>query len=263
MLRTSNPVLTENMFANFRGATLRDASAAAARTTMTAQGAASKTMILVCFCIATSVLSYGWLNTNPALAIGALIGSLVLGLIAGLTMSFKPAWSPVLAPFFALVEGFFVGTVSSVYANMAAGTKLGGATGSMIVLSAATLTFAILMALLLAYKTGLIKATAGFRRMVVAATGGICIYILATLVLSVFGVDLGFLRSGWIGIGITAFIVVIASLNLVLDFDMIEQGEARRLPRYMEWYLGFGLLVTLVWLYVEVLRLLALLAKNR
>ena len=229
---------------------------------MTVQGATTCTMILLGILGITSFLAYGWAQTNPGLATGTMIGGLILGLVLGLIMCFKPATSPWLAPVYAAGEGFFVGGISAFYAAKVAGTKLGGATGEMIVLSAATLTFSILFALLLAYKSRLIKPTQNFKLGVVAATGGICMFYLGSMVLRMFGVDLAVLRSGWIGIGISAFIVVIASLNLVLDFDFIEKGEEQKAPKYMEWYAAFGLLVTLVWLYLEILRLLSMLARR-
>ncbi len=230
---------------------------------MTAQGAATKTLVLLGLCAITSILSWVEMQSSPQRAlIGAMVGA-VVGVIISLTLYFKQTWAPFLAPIYAACQGLFLGAISSIYATNAAGTKLGGATGNMIVLSAATLTFSILFAMLLAYKSGLIRATDTFKRCVIAATGGICLFFLASFLLSLFGVNLGMLRSGPIGIGISLFIVVIASLNLVLDFDFIETGEESGAPKYMEWYAAFGLMVTLVWLYLEILRLLAMLNKQR
>ena len=127
-----------------------------------------------------------------------------------------------------------------------------------IVMQAAGLTFGILFALLAAYKSGLIKATENFKLGVVAATGGICLFYLISIVLGLFGVNMGFLHdSSPLSIGISVFIVIIASLNLVLDFDFIENGAEVGAPKYMEWYAAFGLMVTLIWLYIEILHLLA------
>ena len=127
-----------------------------------------------------------------------------------------------------------------------------------IVFQAVSLTFGTLFALLIAYKSGWIKATENFKLGVVAATGGICMVYLVSIVMGFFGTTIPFIHeSGWIGIGFSLFVIVIAALNLVLDFDFIEKGAEHGAPKYMEWYGAFGLMVTLVWLYIEILRLLA------
>lgn len=175
---------------------------------------------------------------------GGAIGGLVLALIT----VFKKTWAPVTAPLYALVEGFFLGAISAVY-----NAQFGG-----IVMQAVMLTFGILFALLFAYRSGLIKATENFKLGVVAATGGIALVYLASIALGFFGIKIPLIHeSGLVGIGFSLFVVVIASLNLVLDFDFIESGVEQGAPKYMEWYGAFGLMVTLVWLYLELLRLLS------
>jgi uncharacterized YccA/Bax inhibitor family protein len=177
------------------------------------------------------------------------IGGLIVALISGLVIHFTPRWSGVLAPVYAVSEGLVLGAISAVY-------QMRYENG--IVFQAVCLTFGTLFSLLTAYRTGLIKATEKFKLGVFAATGGIALLYLANMVMHMFNMKMPFLHeSGAIGIAINLFIVVIAALNLVLDFDFIEQGAKRGAPKYMEWYAGFGLLVTLVWLYIEFLRLLA------
>ena len=179
---------------------------------------------------------------------GGAIGGLVLAIVT----AFKKEWSPVTAPLYALVEGFFLGAISALYNHLYEG----------IVLQAVMLTFGIMFALLFAYRSGLIKATENFKLGVAAATGGIALIYIATIVLGLFGIKIPYIHdSGLIGIGFSLFVVVVASLNLVMDFDFIESGVEAGAPKYMEWYGAFGLMVTLVWLYLELLRLLSKLRR--
>jgi uncharacterized YccA/Bax inhibitor family protein len=176
---------------------------------------------------------------------GGAIGGFVLALIT----VFKKTWAPVTAPLYALVEGLFLGAVSAVFEAQFPG----------IVLQAVGLTFGTLASLLLAYKSGLIRATENFKLGVVAATGGIALLYLVNIGMRLMGFEgMGFIHdSGWLGIAFSAFVVVIAALNLVLDFDFIESGVEAGAPKYMEWFGAFGLIVTLIWLYLEILRLLS------
>jgi uncharacterized YccA/Bax inhibitor family protein len=160
----------------------------------------------------------------------------------------------VTAPIYALLEGLVLGGVSLIF-----NSKWNG-----IALQAAMLTFGTLFAMLAAYRSGFIRATEKFKMGVVAATGGICLMYLVGWILSMFGMNMSFLYgNGMLSIGISVVVVVVAALNLVLDFDLIEQGAAVGAPKYLEWYSGFSLLVTLVWLYIEILRLLAKLNSRR
>lgn len=175
-------------------------------------------------------------------------GGLIVGFILALIISFKPVVSPYLVPVYAVAEGLFLGALSANYESLYNG----------ITLQAALLTMAVFVALLTAYKTKLIKATENFKLGVVAATGGIMIMYLLSFVLGLFGITIPYLHeNSLIGIGISVVIVIIAALNLVLDFDFIEGGAEQGAPKYMEWYGAFGLMVTLVWLYLEILRLLS------
>jgi uncharacterized YccA/Bax inhibitor family protein len=248
MMRSGNPALKESTFLDLGSGTVvsRDGEA------MTLNGTINKTGILLQLTVLTAAFSWNQaLGPDglpaPGFAVymwGGAIGGLVLALIT----VFKKTWSPVTAPLYALVEGFFLGAISAVY-----NAQFGG-----IVMQAVMLTFGILFALLFAYRSGLIKATENFKLGVVAATGGIALVYLASIALGFFGIKIPLIHeSGLVGIGFSLFVVVIASLNLVLDFDFIETGVEQGAPKYMEWYGAFGLMVTLVWLYLELLRLLS------
>ncbi|MEJ2788531.1 MULTISPECIES: Bax inhibitor-1/YccA family protein [unclassified Pseudoxanthomonas] len=248
MMRSGNPALKESTFLDLGSGTVvsRDGEA------MTLNGTINKTGILLLLTVLTAAFSWNQaLGPDglpaPGFAVymwGGAIGGLVLALIT----VFKKTWSPVTAPLYALVEGFFLGAISAVY-----NAQFGG-----IVMQAVMLTFGILFALLFAYRSGLIKATENFKLGVVAATGGIALVYLASIALGFFGIKIPLIHeSGLVGIGFSLFVVVIASLNLVLDFDFIETGVEQGAPKYMEWYGAFGLMVTLVWLYLELLRLLS------
>ena len=180
-------------------------------------------------------------------------GGAIGGFVIAMVTVFKKEWSPVTAPLYALVEGFFLGAISAMFNHMYEG----------IVMQAVLLTFGTLFALLFAYRSGLIKATENFKLGVVAATGGIALVYLASIVLRMFGINMPFIHdSGLIGIGFSLFVIVIAALNLVLDFDFIETGVEKGAPRYMEWYGAFGLMVTPVWLYIEFCPAVELQSRN-
>jgi uncharacterized YccA/Bax inhibitor family protein len=185
--------------------------------------------------------------------IGFASSIMMLGLLGGfvvaLVTTFKMSWAPVTSPIYALLEGLALGGISAIFELKYPG----------IAMEAVALTFGTLFVMLLIYKTGLIKVTQKFRIGVVAATGGIAAFYFLTWVLSFFHITIfsSVYGSGLIGIGFSLFVVAIASLNLVLDFDFIEQGVAAGAPKYMEWYGAFGIIVTLVWLYLEILILLS------
>ncbi len=247
-MRSGNPALKESTFLDLGSGAIvsRDAGA------MTLNGTVNKTGLLLLLCVLTA--SYTWNTTLTAtgeLAPGAtayIWGGALAGFVLALVTIFKKNWAPVSAPLYALAEGLFLGGISAIYE-----ARFNG-----IVLQAVMLTFGTLFALLMAYRSGWIKATENFKLGVVAATGGIALIYLATMVLGFFNIRIPFIHeSGLIGIGFSLFVVVIAALNLVLDFDFIESGVEQRAPKYMEWYGAFGLMVTLVWLYIEFLRLLS------
>jgi uncharacterized YccA/Bax inhibitor family protein len=240
-MRTANPALKEGTFTGIR--------AAAGEAAMTLQGTATKSMLLLLLTVFAA--SFTWravASGNVTILMpAALIGGLG-GFIVAMITIFKPNVSPYTAPIYAVLEGLLLGAISSLYNARWAGLPL----------QAVGLTFGVFMAMLIVYRLGLVRATEKFRLGVVAATGGIAIKYLLSFVLGFFGVQMNFLRdSSPLSIGISVVIVVVAALNLVLDFDFIERGVAYRAPKYMEWYGAFGLLVTLVWLYLEILRLLS------
>lgn len=245
-MRTSNPALSDRVFApDF---------AYGSSTTMTVQGTVFKTGLLLLIAFVTGAYSWNeYLRGNPNLMM-LLVGGAIGGLIFSLIAIFKPTTSPWTAPLYAACEGLFLGALSATYEAQFQG----------IVLQAALLTFGTLAALLMAYTSRLIRATEKFKFGVAAATGGIALVYLLSIVLGFFGIQIPYLHSaGWIGIGISVFIVVVAAMNLVLDFDFIENGAARGAPKFMEWYGAFGLMLTLVWLYIEFLRLLVKLNSRR
>ncbi len=233
MMRTSNPALNSNAFRLAEG-----------EGAMTINGTVNKTFILLCLAAVSAHWAWGKILEATGLMMLGLIG----GFIVALVTIFKKEWAKVTAPVYALLEGLVLGGVSALFEKSYPG----------IVIQAVALTFATLFSLLVAYRTGIIKPTENFKLGVFAATGGIALLYLATLILGFFKINIPYIyESGLIGIGFSIFVVIIAALNLVLDFDFIEQGSRAGAPKYMEWYAAFGLMVTLVWLYLEILRLLS------
>ncbi len=214
---------------------------------MSATGTVVKTGILTLLMLITAAISF--VNPSQLYLWGGAIGGLVMVVIA----SMKPRQAIWAAPAYALLEGLFVGAVSSIYAYMMDG----------IIFQAVSLTVAVLLTMLLLYQTGAIKVTAKLRSGVMIATGAIFVVYLASIALSFFGITIPYLhQGGMIGIGISLLIIGVAAFNLLLDFDNIEQGVARGLPSRYEWVFSMGLLVTLVWLYVEILRLIAIMNRD-
>jgi uncharacterized YccA/Bax inhibitor family protein len=239
-LRTSNPALNEKAF---RG------EVALGGETMTLQGTVNKTGLLLLCVVVTAAWTWGLAHSEtPEAAMPWMIGGVVGGFVTALVTIFKRSWAPITAPLYALLEGFALGGISAFFERSYHG----------IAAEAVGLTFSVLFVMLIAYKTGVIRATERFKLGVIAATGGIAIFYLVATLLNLFHVNVGILYSGspW-AIGFSVFVVIIAALNLVLDFDMIETGVRIGAPKYMEWYGAFGLMVTLIWLYLEILRLLA------
>lgn len=238
MFRSANPALNENIF---NGITVRDDR------TMSLNGTVGKTAILLALVVVAAALTWGKF-ANEENVQAWIAGGAIGGLIMALVTIFKKQWSPVTAPIYAVLEGLFLGAVSAAINAAYPG----------IAFQAVCLTFGTLACMLFAYRTGIIRATEKFKTGVIMATGGIFLVYMLTFILGFFNIQVPFIHaSGPIGIGISIFIVIIASLNLILDFDFIETGVRQGAPKYMEWYGAFGLIVTLVWLYLEILRLLA------
>lgn len=214
---------------------------------MTIDGTVNKAFITFVLLLAGAFVSWSMYFDGQNVVPYA-VGGAIAGFVLALIVSFKPKTAPFLVPVYAVLEGIFLGALSANYESLYQG----------ITLQAALLTIGVFVALLLAYKSRLIKATENFKLGVFSATLGIAIVYLISFVLGFFGVTVPYLHdNSWLGIGISLVIVVVAALNLVLDFDFIESGARHGAPKYMEWYGAFGLMVTLVWLYIEMLRLLA------
>jgi uncharacterized YccA/Bax inhibitor family protein len=234
MMRTSNPALNADTFTSARGT----------YGAMTINGTVNKTFVLLLLVAITA----RWAWTQIAQAAGLVTLAAIAGFVVALVTVFKKEWAAFTAPIYALLEGLVLGAISALFEVRYPG----------IVIQAVFLTFGTLLSLLIAYKSGFIKATENFKLGVFAATGGIALVYLATLILGFFKVRIPYIyEAGPIGIVFSLFVVIIAALNLVLDFDFIEQGARQGAPKYMEWYAGFGLMVTLIWLYIEILRLLS------
>ena len=214
---------------------------------MTIQGAINKSYILMGILLVTALIGYSL--PNSIFLIGGAIGGLVIVLIA----VFKKEKSSVLAPLYAIVEGLFVGSISAIYAMAYNG----------IVLQAIMLTIAMLIIMLVVYGSRWIKVTNKFRVGVIMATGGVFVLYLLSFILGFFGINLPYIHeNGTMGIILSLVIIGIASLNLLLDFDNFEKGAQYKLPQYMEWFFAMSLLITLVWIYIEFLRLLAKLNRK-
>jgi uncharacterized YccA/Bax inhibitor family protein len=248
LLKTSNPALGANTFRNVPGSGYGGLIDAAGR--MTFSGTVNKTAILLLCALATAAWTWnGFIQTRDP---NEIAGRLMIGAFGGLIFAFvtifKKEWAPVTAPIYALLEGLVLGGLSAIFDLRYPG----------IAFQAVGLTFGTLFVMLMAYKSGLIPVTQKLRLGIVAATGGIMLFYFAQMILGFFGVRfLSVNGSGPIGIIFSLVVVGVAALNLVLDFDFVEQGVAYGAPRYMEWYSAFGIMVTLVWLYLEMLRLLS------
>jgi len=249
-MRTANPALNGDTFGR------PGYARAASSDRMTINGTVTKTGVLLVILLVPAIWIWGQVyGAWQSPAAGALMmGGLIGGLVFALVTIFKKEWSPVTAPLYAACEGLVLGGISALMEMRFPG----------IVIQAVALTAGTLLCLLLAYRSGLIRATENFKLGIVAATGAIAMIYLTSFILGFFGVRIPFIHeNGLMGIGFSLVVVVIAALNLVLDFDFIEQGAEHGAPKYMEWYAAFGLMVTLVWLYLEILRLLAKLSSRR
>ena len=252
IFKSGNPTLTEKMFDKSHEMAANNMG------TMTVRGAINKFGFMMLMLIAGA--AYNWnlyeqlkQDTMTTLMWVGIIG----GLISALAITFKPNWAPFLAPLYALLEGLFIGAISAIM-NAAFAESYPG-----LIMQAVGLTFGVALAMFLLYNFRVINATERFKSIVFTATLGIGIFYLITMVLRLFGVNVSFMYdSSLLSIGISLFVVAIAALNLIMDFDMIEQGAERGAPKFMEWYGAFGLMVTIVWLYIEMLKLLSKLSSR-
>lgn len=239
-MRTGNPALNAKVFERF--------DVFEPTRTMTVEGTTIKTAFLLLLAVLTAGFTWSQVVAGAPAAIPLMIGGGIGGFVLAIVTIFKPTWAPVTAPCYALAEGLMLGGISAMCASFHEG----------IVIQAIGLTMGTLLTMLICYRAGWIRATEKFKAGIFAATGGICLVYLASFVLGMFGTTIPYIHgSGLIGIGFSLFVVVIAALNLILDFDFIEKGAQAQAPKFMEWYGAFGLMVTLVWLYIEILRLLS------
>jgi uncharacterized YccA/Bax inhibitor family protein len=242
-MESSNPTLNERTFGGARVGMGQPA--------MTVQGTVNKTFILLAVLMATAM--WTWSKTSDPTSAGFLnitfIGSMIAGLVLAIATSLKPKWSPITAPLYAACEGLLLGILSAYFEMRYPG----------IVIQAVGLTFAVTFAMLMGYKAGWLQATPALRKGLMIAMGGIMIFYAVVWIASMFGIHPpGFLNGGGpLGIAFSLFVVGIASMSLVLDFDLIESYSREGVDKYMEWYGAFALMVTLIWLYMEILRLLS------
>jgi len=259
MMRTANPALNAKVFDQVGSPTVGG--------TMTLQGTINKTFVLLVLLVMSATWVWGKVMQPAPLLEGtgvaqgippAVSGLMMLGVFGGMIVGFVTIFNKkiagVTAPIYAILEGLFLGGLSAILEMKYPG----------IVIQAVALTFGTLFCLLAAYKSGLIKATENFKLGIVAATGAIFMIYFVSIIMGFFGASIPMIHSsGPMGIAFSLFVVTIAALNLVLDFDFIERGSEMGVPKYMEWYGAFGLMVTLIWLYIEILRLLAKLRGRR
>ena len=247
-MATANPAMNEGVY-------LRAERATIATGMMTVQGTVVKTAVLLAILLVAA--GYTWSQASQGssqLVTLLLIGGSIGGIVLALATVFFPKISPYTSPVYAACQGCTMGAISSYFE-----TKFPG-----IAIQALGLTVGVLSVMLFLFSTRIVRATEKFKIGVVAATGAIALVYLVGFIASFFGSGIPYIHeSGWIGVGFSVVVVVIAALNLILDFDFIEQGVNRRAPKYMEWYGGFSLLVTLIWMYLEILRLLAKLRSSR
>ncbi len=248
----ANPVLTEKVF--------RDASVSGASGVMTVNGTAVKSLLLVLMVLAGA--SYTWKifyeAINPASVTPWMWGGVTGGFITAIVISFKPNLAQYLAPLYAVLQGLFLGAISAMFNEAFAESAPG------IVMNATLLTIITTMVMLIIYRTGIIKVDAKFTRIIVIAVSAIAFYYFISILLSLFGVNLTMLHnSSPLSIGISIVIVLVAAFSLLLDFNFIEKASQAGAPKYMEWYGAFALMVTIIWLYLEILKLLAKFAGRR
>ncbi|UPT68767.1 MAG: Bax inhibitor-1/YccA family protein [Sphingobacteriales bacterium JAD_PAG50586_3] len=244
MPKSSSPVLSEKIFERAANNFTESGQ------TMTINGTVNKTFILLLILLSTAIFTWTRYNEllNPSEIMGYVIGGAIVALIIAIVYMFKPNWGMVLAPAYAAAEGLFIGGISAMFNSMADG----------IVMQAVILTFGVLFVMLAMYKFRIIKVTEKLKSGIMAATGAVALFYLVMWVMRLFGGDTSFYAgNSMLSIGISLLIVGIAAFNLLLDFAFIEEGSQRNAPKYMEWFGAFGILVTLVWLYIEILRLLS------
>jgi len=252
LFKSGNPTLTEKIFDNSANAE------ASIQGTMTIKGTMNKFGFLLLMVIGGAAYTWHLYQDSSRVLMGILMMTGIFGgVICAFAMIFKPHWAQYIAPLYGILEGFFLGGISAVMNAMFQKTYPG------LVMQAVGLTFGVAIAMFLLYNFRIIKVTDKFRSILFTATAGIGVFYMLSMVLGMFHVNMPFMYdNSLLGIGISLFVVAVAALNLLMDFDMIERGAEQGAPQYMEWYGAFGLLVTIVWLYIEILKLLSRFAKR-
>jgi len=246
LFKSGNPTLSENKFRSTTITTITDENA------MTIKGTLNKFGFMLLMLMGSAFYSWKEADNAGANVMPMILGGAIGGLVIAIVLMFKKEWAGYLAPLYALLEGLFIGAVSSFFNQAYPG----------IVMQAVGLTFSVGIGMYFLYAMRIIRATEKFKSVLITATVGIALFYFAIMILRMFSVNIDetmpFVNGGGMfGIGFSLVIVAIAALNLILDFDMIEQGAEMGAPKYMEWYGAFGLMVTFVWLYMEILRLLS------
>lgn len=249
LFKSGNPTLTEKAFKNTEYIDISNS--------MTVRGTLNKFGFMLLMLLGTAF--YSWKEYATGGNVQPLIwGGAIGGLVIALVIMFKKEWAPYLAPLYALLQGLFIGAISAYYNEAFAGKM------PNIIMNAVGLTFGTAIAMYFLYSFKIIQATEKFKAIIFTATAGIAIFYLIAMVLRMFGIQMAFLHEGSLmGIGFSLVVVAIAALNLILDFDMMEKGAVAGAPKYMEWFGAFGLMVTIVWLYLEILRLLSKLSSRK
>lgn len=257
-MTSSNPAFSQDMFAGY------DQVYGAPRSlTTTVQGTMGKTFLLLAILSATGLWSWNAVGTGQ-MSIGVMIGAAIAGFVTSLVTIFKPTFAPWTAPVYAAMQGVFLGGLSQIIDSQVRAQQ--GLNGQFqgIALQAVSLTVGVTLVMLFLYASGTIRVTDKLRSGIIMATGALALFYVVSMLLRMFGVTVPLIWAATpMGIGFSLLVVGLAAFNLLLDFDFIEEAARREAPKYMEWYGAFGLMVTLVWLYLEILRLLQKLANSR
>lgn len=251
LFKGGNPAINEKVF--------NSAVVLEGQEVMTVNGAMKKFGLMLVMVLGAASFTWGlYFQQGREAVMPYAIGASIGGLVVALVIIFKKSWAPYLALAYALLQGLFLGAISAVFED-AFHVRYPG-----IVMQAVLLTFGVGVGMFALYYFRILQATNTFKKVVIGATMGIALFYVIAMVMNLFGAEMPYLHSnGAVGIGISLFIVAIAALNLILDFDLIEQGAAHGAPKYFEWYCAFGLMVTIIWLYLEILKLLSKMASRK
>jgi uncharacterized YccA/Bax inhibitor family protein len=251
LIKGGNPAINEKVFNHI--------TVASGEEIMTINGTMKKFGLMLIMVLGAASFTWGlYFEQGREAVMPWAIGAAIGGFIVALIIIFKKTSAPYLALAYALLQGLFLGAISAIFEDIFKVRYPG------IIMQAVLLTFGVGIGMFALYYLRILQATATFKKVVIGATVGIALFYLVAMVMNLFGAEMPYLHSnGAVGIGISIFIVAIAALNLILDFDLIEQGAVQGAPKYFEWYCAFGLMVTIIWLYLEILKLLSKLASRK